>query len=181
MPADRLETPTPDAMLAATPSNSTLAVATTQEASQSKETLDCLSPSKTVDIAPQYYGPAAGNSPVWAIINKPILVFSMSEIRESPLTEHGYPYKVLWVVEKSFSDKVALQGGNVEDGTPLWSQIGGEEPTRKLTIDPLEPGAYSNPDYSDFPSFIFIPKTGCYFIEASWDQESWQINLSIIE
>ena len=105
----------------------------------------------------------------------------MSEIREAPLTEYGYQYKVLWVVEKTYNNKVVLQGGNLADGTPLWFEIGGEEPTPTPTLDPLDPGAFSNPDYSDFPSYIFIPKPGCYFIEASWDKESWQINLSVTE
>jgi hypothetical protein len=182
VPTDELETPTPIVMLSTTPSNVGPTAATAQETAQSKDTgQDCPPPSKTVDIAPQYYAPAAGNSPVWAIINKPILVFSMSEIRQAPLTEHGYQYKVLWVVEKTYSDKVMLQGGNLEDRTPLWFKIGGEEPTTNPTIDPLDPEAFSNPDYSDFPSYIFIPGAGCYFIEASWDKESWQINLSVIE
>lgn len=88
---------------------------------------------------------------------------------------------MLWVIEKTFSDKVVLQGGNLEDGTPLWFQIAGEEPTQNPTIDPLHAGAFSNPDYSDFPSFIFIPKSGYYFIEANWSQGDWQINLSVTE
>lgn len=83
-PTDRLERPTPAVLLSATASNSTLAAPPTQETTQSKKTPDCPSPSETVHIAPQYYGPAAGNSPVWAIINKPTLVFSMSKIKESP-------------------------------------------------------------------------------------------------
>ena len=165
-------------ILPATPAESRTAVATAQSRDSDQ---DCPPPSKTVDIAPQYYGRAAGNSPVWAIINKPKLVLSMAEIREGSLTEHGYPYKVLWVVEKNYHGKVVLQGGNVEDGNPLWFKIGGEQPTTTPTIDPLHPGAFSNPDYSDFPSYIFIQGTGCYFIEASWDQKNWRIHLLITE
>jgi hypothetical protein len=153
-----------------------------QETAHSKDTdQNCPPPSKTVDIAPQYYGRAAGSSPVWAIINRPELVLSMDQIREGPLSEHGYPYKVLWVVQKNYSSKIVLEGGNLEDGAPLWFQIGGEEPTTTPIIDPLHPGAFSNSDYSDFPSYIFIPGTGCYFIEANWDQESWRINLSVTQ
>lgn len=182
VPASRLGPSTPTFMQPATPTASSLIEATAQETLQLTNTnQDCQPPSTTVDIAPQHYGRAAGKSPVWAIINRPKLVFSMSEIKEGPKTEHGYQHKVLWVVEKTYSGKVELEGGNLEDGTPLWFKIGGEYPTTNPIIDPLHPGAFSNPDYSDFPSYIFIPGTGCYFIEARWDKGSWQINLSVTE
>src|SRR5688572_28059959 len=84
-PTSTLERSTPTIIMPATP----------QETVHPKDTgEDCPPPSKTVDIAPQYYGRAAGNSPVWAIINKPELVWSMDEITESPLREQGYQYKV---------------------------------------------------------------------------------------
>ena len=182
VPTSRLGTLTPTVTQPTASTELGSIEATAQETTDLEKTSqDCAPPSETVDIAPQYYGRAAGNSPVWAIINRPKLILSMSEMAESPLTEHGYQYKVLWVVEKNYSGKVVLQGGNVEDGTPLWFKIGGEEPTTTPTIDPLHPGAFSNPDYSDFPSYIFMPGIGCYFIEARWNKQSWRINLSVTE
>jgi hypothetical protein len=85
----------------------------------------------------------------------------------------------LWVIVKTYTDKVSLQGWNLEMNEPLWFQIGGQEPTTTPTLDPQNPGAYSNPDYVDFPSYIIIPEPGCYIIEASWDAGSWQIYLTI--
>jgi hypothetical protein len=132
-----------------------------------------------VDIAPQYYGRAAGSSPVWAIINRPELVFLMDEFGQNPLTEYGYQYKVLWVIEKNSQNKVVLHGGNLENGAPLWFKIGEDEPTTTPILDSLNPGAYSNPDYFDFPSYLYFPGTGCYFIEADWGEGIWRINLTV--
>jgi hypothetical protein len=134
-----------------------------------------------VELAPQYYGRAAGRWPIWAIINRPELVFSMEEIQEVPMTEYGYRYKVLWVVIKTYTEKVSLQGWDWETDTPLWFQLGGEEPTTAPILDPLVPGAYSNADYVDFPSYVMFPETGCYVIEAAWGSESWQLYLTVEE
>ncbi|HEY4718680.1 MAG TPA: hypothetical protein VIH14_06670 [Anaerolineales bacterium] len=136
-------------------------------------------PTKTVDIAPQTYGRAAGSWPVWAIINRTELILSMEEIQQAPLREHGYPYKVLWIIIKTYTDKVGLHGWNFEKNKPLWFQLGGEEPTTTPVLDPLTPGAYSIPDYVDFPSYVIIPGMGCYIIEAVWDAGSWQIYLTV--
>jgi hypothetical protein len=139
----------------------------------------CPAPSKTVDIAPEYYGRAAGESPVWAIINRFELVFASDEFEQNPLREYGYQFKVLWVLEKNSPGKVQLSGGNLVDGKPLWFQLGGDEPAMTPTLDPLNPGAYSNPDYLDYPSYLFLPGPGCYFIEADWGEGIWRINLTV--
>src|SRR5687767_9995868 len=83
VPTSTLRTSTPACIQPGTPREPGSIVTTAPETAHSKYTdQKCPPPSKTVDIAPQYYGRAAGSSPVWAIINRPELVLSMDQIRE---------------------------------------------------------------------------------------------------
>jgi hypothetical protein len=80
-----------------------------------------------------------------------------------------------------FDDPGRHADADPDRGDPLWFQIGDKAPTTTPKLDPTQPGAYpynpANPDqvFPEYPSYLFIPRAGCYVLEASWPGGHWRI------
>lgn len=72
---------------------------------------------------------------------------------------------------------LGLQGKDMHTGTPLRFQFTDADPiVTSLLLDPNHPthlGAGAGPDYQEWGSYIFIPKAGCYQLEATWPGGRW--------
>lgn len=113
------------------------------------------SPFGLVGIAGEGYIPVAPNNP----------------------TKWGYIANTYWVTAPSYTGTVSLKGANIADGTPLWFDLNNGATTNP-TLDTRHPGAVTLPSgWNHWPSYLYIPKAGCYQIEATWPGGSWEITI----
>lgn len=97
----------------------------------------------------------------------------MRYIAHSP---HGWYVKVLWVVAPDGHQPVTLCGSALSGGTPLWFQIGDQAPSTAPVLNTQVPPAPSQPaGWANSPSYLFIPRAGCYVLEASWSGGMWRL------
>jgi hypothetical protein len=126
-------------------------------------------------------GPGVGSFPVWAIgFAGPRATIHLNGWSEDPsFVQYGWNYKILWVMSDSSPGPVTLRGGSLHDSALLWFQIGDQAPTRSPVLSPSHPDpdfvTVTNSPWTDFPSYIFIPKADCYYLEAQWPGGSWHI------
>jgi hypothetical protein len=140
-------------------------------------TEDCPPPSRREEIA-DFIAPAAGGSPVWAVM---ATTLSFSDVQQGALTSYGHAYKVLWVVEKDYPGKVSLSGSSM-NGNPLWFQIDQEAVTDYPVLTMNNPSIPAqHPGFAEFPSYLYIPAPGCYFLKAYWDGGNWRVDFTVLE
>lgn len=130
-----------------------------------------------------YFGHGLGGFPVWAIgLREYATLLFPRDMEESRiLTDLGYGTKILFALEREYEGSVILHGANLEDDTPLWFRIGDREPTTSPLLDPLDPPIpYQHEGWSDFPSNVFIPQAGCYYLEAATEAGTrlWRFTFS---
>jgi hypothetical protein len=134
------------------------------------------------NVDPLEFGPGVGGSPVWAIgFAGPHATIHLNGLSEDPsLVQYGWNYKILWSVGLNYTHPVVLRGGLLSDGTPLWFRIGDQPPVTAPVLDPRYPGTLTGSDagWAEFPSYLLIPKAGCYYLEASWPGGSWRITFA---
>jgi|GEM_PF-2057661 len=119
-----------------------------------------------------YFGLVSGGSPLWGSIDKTMSFSSMK-------TQYGYLQKVLWVMEPANSTPVFLKGGSLADGTPLWFKLGSNPPTSLAILLPESPGIpVQHGNWKEWPSYLYIPKSGYYFLQGDWNGGSWKINFA---
>jgi hypothetical protein len=129
-------------------------------------------------VLSSHFGPGIGGYPAWAVgFGGPVAWRSAGGIVGQQPTQYGWPEKVLWVVKRSYPGSVRLRGANLADGVPLWFEIGGR---REATVAPvlkaLEPAIpYQTEGWAEFPSYLYIPRAGCYTLEAEWEGGFWRV------
>lgn len=123
-----------------------------------------------------------GQAPVWAVtFNSGAHGAILLVQGKATLGEHGFYRRVVWVIQHGYAHLVHLSGSELSTGSPLWFQIGNSVPTTTPVLDPAHPGAYPgdphDPDlvFPSYPSYLFIPRVGCYVLEASWPEGHWRI------
>ncbi len=123
--------------------------------------------------------PVIGSFPVWAagfVGPHAILhIGNGKSTQNNVYTQHGWYRKILWRVSRNSPSPVTLHGSSLRDGTPLWFQIGDQDPTLSPVLDP---GTAGEQPWTSFPSYIFIPQAGCYYLEAHWSSGSWRITFA---
>jgi len=126
------------------------------------------------------YGNLIGSSPVWAglyaIFDKRRGAYHVQ--RDAPRNVYGWRIKVLWVVTADVEDPVRVVGTDAGKRARLWFEVNerDERPVRQATLDPATPGVpLTGDDYVEFPSYVYIPRAGCYSLEASWPGGSWRL------
>jgi hypothetical protein len=125
----------------------------------------------------RFTGPAVGVSPVWAIgfDGPPTKLYLRADWEHTQL---GWTRKVLWLVKSGSSGRVELRAWNAADKTrtPLWFEFQPGEPSTSPVLDPKNPPIPpQSTQYKEFPSYLFIPEAGCYWLEASWKGGRWRI------
>lgn len=120
-------------------------------------------------------GPVVGAAPLWvtgfggphAVIHIPTYF---------TFTQYGWTWKLLWKMQSGYTHPITLEGGNLRNGTLLWFQIGQQNPSTSPVLDLLhsgqQPGAGSG---LNWPSYVYIPTAGCYYLEAKWPGGHWRI------
>lgn len=125
-----------------------------------------------------FFGRAIGMRPVWVIGFSPGLTLRMGPGQGMAHGPHGWYVKVAWVVAPDYRQRITLRGSTLAGGTPLWFQIGGEPFSTTPVLDPQQPGASAPNEpagWAAFPSYLFIPRAGCYAVEADWPGGMWRL------
>ncbi|MDQ3874081.1 MAG: hypothetical protein M3322_00820 [Actinomycetota bacterium] len=126
------------------------------------------------------YGNLAGKAPVWAGF---YAAFDGAGQRYriergAPRTSHGWRIKVLWVVDADLEQPARMEARELRTGAALWFEIG-EEGGERAPVGALDPVHGGSPEtasgYSEFPSYVYVPRAGCYELEADWGDGSWRL------
>jgi len=171
--------PTPTLSTKPTSPSTPVPAPTTQQFSRLGRVPQDCPPGPTPQPSLPGIGPAIGSSKVWAI------GFSGSHA-DIPIpsydtyTQHGWTWKIIWEVGPDYTQLVTIRGGELRSGTPLWFQFAGN-PTTSPVLDPRHPdhpGSSVGTDWAEWGSYVFIPRAGCYYLQASWLGGSWRINFA---
>ena len=134
---------------------------------------DCNGPTPK-EIA-SFVAPAVGESPVWAA--GPVGPHATLEL--GGRTKWGWRAKVLLLIEPRDEGTVTVRGASADGRKPIWFKTSGRYvlgPTTKLVLDPENPGIpVQHGQWKEWPSTFYIPKAGCYFLEAQWEGGSWRL------
>lgn len=94
---------------------------------------------------------------------------------------HGWWHKAEWVAKASFKGRITLYGAGLHDHAPVWFEIATHPlAERQPILDPQHPATSSQPapGYADFPGSLYVPRAGCYYIEARWPGGEWKVNFA---
>jgi hypothetical protein len=103
-------------------------------------------------------------------------------LADAPRTEHGWRVKFLWVIGPGQDAPVTLRGGDLSGERELPLQLEGAEVAASATLHPERPGALPedpSSGFKEFPSYVYFPAAGCYFLEARWPGGSWKIVFAV--
>jgi len=135
---------------------------------------DCATVGSPQQLNPAF-GPGIGGNPIWIIAASTTIHvgFGDGTLRGVTYTDHGWSVKVLWVVDPNFNGQIQVSGGLLDTEHPLWMQFGGP-PVKSAVLDPTKAPTGAG-GWPGFPSYLFIPTAGCYFITASWASGHWRL------
>jgi hypothetical protein len=89
--------------------------------------------------------------------------------------QNGWVVKVLWVSEPTMSEPVTLSGHEAGTGWPVTFDPSHGLASHTMRLDPSNPGTPSKrKGWSEYPSTLAFPEAGCYVIDASWADGSWE-------
>lgn len=179
---------TQDNIQTAQPPNLTSATAVSVEA-EAVLTANLATPTPTnLELAPQNcsktvpidtitggYRMAGGGYPVWATsFRGPPLTLALKA--NDRHTQYGWAKKLLFIISADYSEPITLKGGNIANNLPLWMAIGSVSTSTSPTIK-AEQGLQTQKGARDFPSNVYIPYSGCYYLEAysATGQQFWHI------
>jgi hypothetical protein len=140
---------------------------------------DCPGPNPRKLTSFGNYGNLIGSSPVWA---GAYATFDTRRggyhvQRDAPRSRYGWRIKVLWVVADTVEGRVRVTGSAVNRRSRLWFEVGDrdERPVPQAMLDPARPGVPATGDFREFPSYVYIPRAGCYLLQASWLGGAWRL------
>lgn len=138
---------------------------------------DCLYSTTLQNFATPLYSPGVGSSPTW------VTGFTgpdahLNHLPRAPRPRDGWYAPLLIVSETNFAGNIVLRAGIASSSFPLWfSKQYGSSLVRTITLHPLDP-SLSNHTTGDQQwnatlVYLYIPRAGCYYLDASWNGGSW--------
>jgi hypothetical protein len=170
-----------------TSSAATTSPATTAPADEKTHVADRLGPAPKNCTGPapdlvsfDDYGNLAGGSPVWAGIYASFDPAGQRYRieRDAPRNEYGWRIKVLWVVGPTLGESARITGRELRRGASLWFEVEDQDirPATEATLEPAADAVMpSRTGYTDFPSYVYVPRSGCYALEAEWADGGWRL------
>jgi hypothetical protein len=166
---------TPSVSVASTSSTGSVTVATRLTPPPG----DCLSSGSLLHQVPPWgalFGAAPAFGAFYARAERSAGSFHVDD--NTRRTRDGWAVKVLWVLQPGTTATVALSGQEVGTGTPITFDPSNGSPSLVMHLDPTEPGTPSHrKGWSEYPSSLSFPESGCYVIKATWSGGSWQQTL----
>lgn len=123
------------------------------------------------------YGKVIGGDPLWggfyAKLDAKANAFHAGDAER---TELGWRIKVLWLIRPEQTEPVTVEGMHASSGEHLWFEVADQgENTTEPRLDPSHPGAVSEGDWKEFPSYLYFPRAGCYALRARWPGGEWDL------
>jgi hypothetical protein len=89
-------------------------------------------------------------------------------------SKHGWIVKVLWVLQPRTTEPVTISGHEMRTGWSIIFDPSNGPPASTMQLDPKHPGTPSKrKGWTESPSSLSFPKSGCYIIDATWHAGSW--------
>ena len=129
------------------------------------------------------YGNLIGSSPIWAGFYA-----AFDEQRggyrvppDAPRSRFGWRIKVLWVVDAAVRGQARVVATTTDTRSPLLFEVGDrdERPASQAVLDPASPGVPPTGDYLEFPTYVYIPRAGCYELSARWQSGRWRLVIGL--
>ncbi len=129
----------------------------------------------------------AGTFPVWGSFGGPSATLAFGSQASAPgvfAAPYGWGHKMLWVLDPRFKGRVTLRGGLLSGRTPLWFEViekgVPDAPVQVASLEARQQKAYSGGPgaWPEFPSGLYIPQAGCYYLEARWPAGSWRMTFA---
>jgi len=129
-----------------------------------------------------------GAAPVWGLgLIGPHGVLHLGLYNDGPeiyQQPYGWGRKIFWVLQPRFTGTARVTGGSVTGATPLWFDATENNvpvtPQRVLILRAKNQKAFTgNPHaWPSFPGGLYVPKAGCYYIEAHWPGGHWRLTFA---
>jgi hypothetical protein len=99
----------------------------------------------------------------------------------APRTDFGTRIKVLWLVASGEPPPVTITWRSANGNSISFALVSDDTPTSVLSLDPGHPATSSGgPSYSEFPSYIYVPRSGCYTLTIKpADGGGWQTSVRV--
>jgi hypothetical protein len=124
------------------------------------------------------YAPLVGEDVTWAGFYARLEAPDVFHVADAPRTESGYRIKVLWVMTSAQADPVSVMGHGDSGDAVLFETEG--KPAPEAVLDPDAPGTVAEePDWKEFPSYLYFPRAGCYRIEVAWPGGGWALGFGL--
>jgi hypothetical protein len=119
---------------------------------------------------------AIGTFPIWLGITDGVLPMPTEHYQENPQLPGWWATKVGWLIPKVYTGTVQVRGWNVADDSPMYFEFGDDGALTSAALDPDEPGGFVDglEDWAFFPSYVWVPKAGCYRLRAEWNGGLWE-------
>jgi hypothetical protein len=121
--------------------------------------------------------PGLGSGPVWLVgFSGPTA--SLVHLNSSQAKWLGWYQTLTLFVEKGYEGTLLLQGGSQANGAPLWFSDESMSNTNNSLYFDMQRTTdkqrfYSSGQWEFVPVDVFIPASGCYFLQANWSGGSW--------
>ena len=126
-----------------------------------------------------------GVAPVWAVGLDPTGPLPLGLGTQ---TEYGWPVKIPWLEKSAYTGTVTVQAWPWPHGRLLWLQGATQRPHTTLVLDPRHPSLtplrtdarhpgtlVTASAWKGFSSLLFIPRAGCYMLQARWPGGTWSV------
>src|SRR5215472_13954921 len=128
--------------------------------------------------------PVIGSTPVWATWIPGPSVYKEGPVPSlNPPTNydpaHGWEItKVIWEVGPNYMHPITIRGYELFNHTPVLIQLGGDDPSAHAVLDPQHPDhpvSVLEDGWTEWGSYLVMPKAGCYLLEVSWPTGHWAV------
>ena len=126
----------------------------------------------------------AGAFPVWGSFGGPRATLAFGAQADVPgvfQAPYGWGHKLLWALDPRFKGRVTLQGGSLHGHARLWFGVvekgAPDTLVRVVSLDARRQKAYSGGAgaWPEFPSGLYVPRAGCYYLQARWPGGTWRM------
>jgi hypothetical protein len=125
----------------------------------------------------------AGNSPVWIVgLGGPSA--SLIRLKRAQPPEIGWYQQVTLLTETNYGGTVTLRGAELRGRTPIWFGMRdhSQGPITSFTVRPLNTSASnhfgSDQQWGLSTATLYVPRSGCYFLTATWPEGEWIVFFS---
>jgi len=73
---------------------------------------------------------------------------------------------------------ITIRGYELFNHTPVLIQLGGDDPSAHAVLDPQHPDhpvSVLEDGWTEWGSYLVMPKAGCYLLEVSWPTGHWAV------